>query len=129
METKSQCPMHDATWRLLGQIRRIRQVQKIMGMADQAIKNGRDDILRALGFGDEHIGELKQIAAAGKNSAFPKYVRDNNAATIRFLRKELAAVQGRPCTCPKGASERRCVAVPIADGAAVEKAVDVPGVG
>ncbi len=99
----------------MAEIGRIRQAQKMMATADHAIRDGRDDILRTLGFGDEHIQDLKRIAAAGKRSAFPKYVRRNNAATIRFIRKEVAALQSIQCSCQTDITQCESAATWTAD--------------
>ena len=99
METKAQCAIHQAIVRLTAEIQRIRQAQSLIARADRALKDDRDDVLRKMGFGSEHIKELKQSVALSKSSAFPKFVRRNNAATVGYLRREVATLQRHLCTC------------------------------
>lgn len=93
MELMSQCALQQSIEHILAEIRRIQQVQKLIARADRALKSGRDDVLRALGFGDEHIAVLKKAASTSRGSAFPDYVRRNNARTVRYLRRQLANQQ------------------------------------
>jgi len=94
METQApQCAIQQTIVRLTAEIHRIRRVQNFIVMADRALKAGRDDTLRKMGFDTEHINELKQSVALSKSSAFPKFVRRNNAATIGYLRREVATLQ------------------------------------
>lgn len=107
MELISECAKHQSVERILAEIRRIRQVQKLIARADRALKSGRDDVLRSLGFGDEHIVELKKMAATSRGSAFPNYTRRNNARTVRYLRRQLATHQRQQCNCSVMEEETR----------------------
>jgi len=98
LETILTCPVHKTTGRLIAEIHRIRAVQKLIQAADRALHEGRDDILRTLGFGEEHIADLKKLAAATSKSAFPKYVRQNNKRMIRHLRKEIESLKCQLCS-------------------------------
>ncbi|MET3135468.1 hypothetical protein AAKU55_005778 [Oxalobacteraceae bacterium GrIS 1.11] len=102
MEIKSQCDMHQTTARYLAHIDQVRQAQKMMRRADRALKNGRDDVLRTLGFQDGHIEELKMAATTSGGSAFPRYTWRHNATMIKRLRRELAILRHQPCSCVAG---------------------------
>lgn len=99
MEMKEKCAIHQTIVRLTTEIRRIRQAQSMIARADRALKADRDDLLLQMGFGSEHIKELKQSVALSKSSAFPKFVRRNNAATVGYLRREVATLQRHLCAC------------------------------
>jgi hypothetical protein len=95
LETILTCPVHKTAGRWIAEIHRIRAVQELIAAADHALKQGQDEVLRHLGFGDEHIAELKKLAVTSINSAFPSYVRKNNKRMIRVLRRK---VRNLKCT-------------------------------
>jgi len=105
MEMKSQCTLYQTIDRLTAEIHRIQKVQRFVARADRAVKAGRDEVLRRMGFSAEHIEDLKQTASRSKKSAFPSYLRSNNAATIGYLRREIAALQRYLCTCSTGSKK------------------------
>lgn len=107
MKTKMQCAMHQTIVRLTAEIDRIQQAQRLIAEADRALRAGRDDVLRTMGFGREHIEELKRSAVTSKDSAFPSFTKRNNAATVCYLRREVATLQRYLSNCNARGDERK----------------------
>ncbi|AUT76819.1 hypothetical protein C2L64_52510 (plasmid) [Paraburkholderia hospita] len=84
----------DAIEKLEAEIERLKASQKMMRAANTALRKGDDNALRALGFSEEHIGELKTKDFAGR-VGFPQSALRNNNADIRRLKKRIAEVQTR----------------------------------
>jgi hypothetical protein len=118
MAAQAHCAIHQTIVRLTGEIQRIRQAQRLIACADRALRAGRDDVLRNMGFGIEHIEELKRAAALSHDSAFPKFVRRNNALMVGFLRREVATLQRYFCACSVcvAKNDRDSTARTISDG-------------
>ncbi|MCS6429187.1 hypothetical protein [Burkholderia thailandensis] len=84
----------DAIEKLEAEIERLKASQKMMRTANTALRKGDDNALRALGFSEEHIAELKKQDFAGR-VGFPQSALRNNNADIRRLKKRIAELQTR----------------------------------
>ncbi|WVK06404.1 hypothetical protein AB8807_22220 (plasmid) [Xanthomonas campestris pv. olitorii] len=80
--------------KLEAEIERLKASQKMMRAANTALRKNDDNALRALGFSEEHIAELKTQDFAGR-VGFPQSALRNNNADIRRLKKRIAELQAR----------------------------------
>ncbi|WP_321959577.1 hypothetical protein [Burkholderia cenocepacia] len=84
----------DTIEKLEAEIDRLKASQKMMRAANTALRKGDDNALRALGFSEEHIAELKQQDFVGR-VGFPQSALRNNNADIRRLKKRINELQTR----------------------------------
>ncbi|WJS65983.1 hypothetical protein DXO206_023035 (plasmid) [Xanthomonas oryzae pv. oryzae] len=59
----------DAIEKLEAEIERLKASQKMIRTANTALRKGDDNALRALGFSEEHIAELKKQDFAGRGGS------------------------------------------------------------
>lgn len=88
-------PVPDSIEKLQADIERLQASQKMMRDANAALRKGDDKSLRAMGFSEEHIADLKERNFAGR-AGFPNYALRNNNSSIRFLNKRMKELRGEP---------------------------------
>ncbi len=76
----------DSIEKLQADIERLQASQKMMRDANAALRKGDDESLRAMGFSEEHIADLKERKLAGR-AGFPDYSLRNNNSNIRWLKE------------------------------------------
>lgn len=81
----------DALERLQAKLEKLQKVQDQMKRANKMIRAGDDDGLRAAGFSDAQIAQLKTKDFAGR-IGFPDYAIKNNGAQINLLKKRIAGL-------------------------------------
>lgn len=81
----------DAIERLQAKLEKLQKVQDQMKRANKMIRAGDDDGLRAAGFSDAQIAQLKTKDFAGR-IGFPDYAIKNNGAQINLLKKRIAGL-------------------------------------
>lgn len=83
----------EAIDKLQTEIHRLKASQKMMRDANAALLRGDDQALRALGFSEEHIAELKREVAG--QIGFPESAFGNNDRDIRHLKRRIAKQAAR----------------------------------
>jgi hypothetical protein len=82
----------DAVVKLREQLEKCERLQAVMVAANKAIRKGDDEALRALGFNDARIAQLKTPDFCGR-IGFADYQTKNNGANIRRLKARIADLE------------------------------------
>lgn len=85
----------DAVAKLQDQVGKLEQLQERMKAANRALRRGGDAAMRAQGFSDAQIAELKKPDFCGR-TGFPDYALQNNNANIRRIKQRIKELSNRP---------------------------------